>query len=166
MLFRRISLSKTFGWEYERVAIGLNITWIAVLLFTGMSLSAQLGSVWCPIKSRQVGKDLTASLNAQTRLEEAHVRALQRRKNTEIKLQNLNFSNEKMQRKKIFLRGKRSATRDTGVEGTTAVRFEEISNAVQSGELKPTISSIRNFAKCGTATTQKYKKKLEQVHIQ
>ena len=69
-------LAKAFDWSYEKVAMALNITWIAVLLFTGMSLSAQLGMVWCPARERAISNDLTHRAKEQARREKAHAKAL------------------------------------------------------------------------------------------
>jgi len=51
-------ISKFTGVNYEGVSVILNFVWIAVLLATGMSLSAQIGIVWCSIKEKAAGNEI------------------------------------------------------------------------------------------------------------
>lgn len=163
-------IAKVSGYDYETVALGLNVLWIAVLLFTGMSLSAQLGMVWCPKKATAIGRELTQSLHAQAKLEEGHLKALQRRQKTALKVQSMieqsyglekrGADSEKPQRQAVRPRRERAPTRDTGTQGKTGARYDEVVEAVQTGKLKPSLSKIRNFAKCGSSTAHSYLKQL------
>ena len=170
-------LAKATGWDYEMVAMALNVLWIAVLLFTGMSLSAQLGMVWCSKKARAIGKEITDALKTQAELEKAHAKALAERQKIAQEVQGMieqsyglgeqETSLGKSQRAQSTKpRKQRAPTRDTGTQGKIGARFEEISSAVRAGELNPTIANIRQFASCGTATAQKYQRRLNEARIQ
>ena len=163
-------LAKVSGYNYEAVSLGLNVLWIAVLLFTGMSLSAQLGMVWCPKKAKAVGKEITEALLAQAKLEEAHLKALQRRQRTAFKVQAMVEQSHKLQGQEKDLRkherqqgsraSKRAPTRDTGTSGKLGARYNEVVKAVREGKLKPSLSKIRSFARCGSNTAHSYLKQL------
>jgi hypothetical protein len=164
-------LAKMTGYRYESIALGLNISWIAILLFTGMSLSAQLGMVWCSQKAFAIGKELTSEVEMQEKLERAHLKVIQKRKKTINEASTIVLKNEvsnkslgkpQQTQQSTKTTKPRSLTRDTETVGKAGTRFEEVAQAVREGEFKPTISNIKRFAKCGTATAQKYRQQLIQ----
>ena len=164
-------LAKATGWDYEVVAMALNVLWIAVLLFTGMSLSAQLGMVWCPSKANTIGKEITDALKAQAKLEKAHFKALKSRQKVVSEMQGMIEESYGLGEQEISLgksqkprstrpRKQRAPTRDTGTEGKLGARYDEVVEAVRAGELKPSLAKIRSFAKCGSSTAHNYLKQL------
>ena len=80
-------LSRLSGYPYEGIALVLNILWIAVLLGTGISLSAQLGMVWCPAKENQIAKELTQSLRTRAAIEHSHAAAIKEREQIKTRLE-------------------------------------------------------------------------------
>ena len=164
-------LAKSTGWDYEVVAMALNVLWIAVLLFTGMSLSAQLGMVWCPSKANAIGKEITGALKAQAKLEKAHFKALKSRQKVVSEMQGMIEESYGLGEQETSLgksqkaqstrpRKQRAPTRDTGTQGKLGSRYDEVVEAVQTGELKPSLAKIRSFAKCGSNTAHGYLKQL------
>lgn len=122
-------LAKTFQWEYEQVTIVLNFTWIAVLLSTGMSLSAQLSLVWYPKRATKIGQELTQSLREQTALENSFADALDKRQHALQALAPLRHS----EGPRISREGKSSKVHSR----TKRPTYEKVRNLVITGQVKP-----------------------------
>ena len=127
-------IAQSLGWDYEQVSTALNITWIAVLLFTGMSLSTQLGMVWCSTKERSISDDLTHRIREQARRERTHAKALAQRLQTAQEVQRLIQSprakpNRRKKTHKAIPRTKRPP-------------YELVKTKVIEGSIRPRVRSL------------------------
>ena len=153
--------SEISGIEYEILAVGLNVLWIAVLLFTGMSLSAQLGMVWCPLMARRIGRALGAEIRDQMRLEQQQEEFL----NSGAPKGNVRFSAEKKHVGVGEIESVGKLQHSTNRQARTRrPPYEEVKQQVQSGNVAPRQRSLTRLG-MGAQEASKYLRRMKNDGI-
>ena len=147
-----VYLSHLTGYSFEVVSFSVRTLWTVVFIVTGMTLSTLLGVLWCPWKESRAHSKFIAEQRSALRRMKAHTKLMQQH---EALIQGSSRPGKSRKPQQG-----RAPTQDTGTSGKTSHRYKEVRNKVSSGQVKPSIKSLKRLG-MGTNTAQDY---LKQLH--